>query len=103
VARTLGWRVAKEGPRVRLEQQPRRASLSEIIQLNEQQSRDQRLQLSDYIERSRRRCVEQPGTVRVDKIYTLAQGIVVKRFGRVNASVIDRIRDLLHDLTSIKP
>jgi mRNA interferase MazF len=37
--------------------------------------------------------------VRVDKVYTLAQGIVVARFGRVNAATLDRIRALLLDLT----
>ena len=44
-----------------------------------------------------------PGQVRVDKVYTLAQSLAVKIFGRVNASVLDRIRTLLQDLASKKP
>ncbi len=39
-----------------------------------------------------------PSRVRVDKIYTLAQGIVVKVFGKVNTATLDRIRALLQDL-----
>jgi len=39
-----------------------------------------------------------PGTVRVDKIYTLSQGIIVKSFGRVNDVTLDRIRRILTDL-----
>jgi mRNA interferase MazF len=39
-----------------------------------------------------------PGKVRVDKIYTVAQGIIVKTFGRVNGQTLDRIRQLLQDL-----
>lgn len=39
-----------------------------------------------------------PGTVRVDKIYTLSQGIVVKSFGKVNDVTLDRIRRMLADL-----
>jgi len=38
------------------------------------------------------------GRVRVDKIYTLAQSIAVKIFGRVNDATLDRIRQLLIDL-----
>jgi mRNA interferase MazF len=37
--------------------------------------------------------------VRVDKVYTLAQSIIVARFGRVNAATMNRIRDMLRDLT----
>jgi mRNA interferase MazF len=33
-----------------------------------------------------------PGTVRVDKIYTLATAIIVKRFGKVSPAVLERIR-----------
>jgi mRNA interferase MazF len=40
-----------------------------------------------------------PGRVRVDKIYALAQSIVVKRFGTVKPTVLDRIRTMLADLT----
>lgn len=39
-----------------------------------------------------------PSRVRVDKIYTLSQGIVVKTFGRVNDTTLDRIRQMLMDL-----
>lgn len=42
--------------------------------------------------------LNRPGKVRVDKIYTLSQSIVVKTFGRVNAKVLERIRHLLQDL-----
>jgi mRNA interferase MazF len=41
-----------------------------------------------------------PGQVRVDKIYTLSQAIVVKTFGRVNDDTLQRIRDMLQDLTA---
>jgi hypothetical protein len=36
--------------------------------------------------------------VRVDKIYTLGQYIVVTRFGRVSPNVLDRIRKELATL-----
>ena len=39
-----------------------------------------------------------PGRVRVDKIYTLAQSLMVKKFGKVNAATLDRIRQILADL-----
>jgi mRNA interferase MazF len=44
-----------------------------------------------------------PGKVRVDKIYTLSQAIVVKTFGRVNEKTLERIRQALRDLTSKRP
>jgi mRNA interferase MazF len=44
--------------------------------------------------------LNRPGKVRVDKIYTLSQSIVVKTFGRVSSKVLDRIRDMVHDLTA---
>jgi mRNA interferase MazF len=44
--------------------------------------------------------LNRPGQVRVDKIYTLSQSIVVKTFGRVDATTLDHIRSLLHDLTA---
>jgi mRNA interferase MazF len=47
--------------------------------------------------------LNRPGQVCVDKVYTLAQYTIVKTFGRVNASVLDRIRLLLQDLVSTKP
>lgn len=46
--------------------------------------------------------LNRPGQVRVDKIYTLSQAIVVKTFGRVNAATLDRIRRTLQDLTARK-
>jgi len=43
-----------------------------------------------------------PGKVRVDKIYTLSQAIVVKTFGRINEEVLDKIREELQALTARK-
>jgi mRNA-degrading endonuclease toxin of MazEF toxin-antitoxin module len=37
--------------------------------------------------------LNRPGTVRIDKIYTLAQSLAVVRFGRVSSGVLDRICD----------
>ena len=42
--------------------------------------------------------LNRPGKVRVDKIYTLSQSIVVKTFGRVNAATLDSIRATLQEL-----
>jgi len=42
------------------------------------------------------------GTVRVDKIYTLAKTIIVKRFGTVSPQVMGRIRTLLGTLVAAK-
>lgn len=47
--------------------------------------------------------LNRPGQVRVDKIYTLSQSIVVKTFGRVNANVLDQIRGKLQHLIAKKP
>ena len=47
--------------------------------------------------------LNRPGTVRVDKVYTLAKSIVVKKFGKVSPLVIDRIRQLLDSLTAQRP
>lgn len=44
--------------------------------------------------------LHRPSTVRADKIYTLAQSIIVKTFGRVNVATLDRIRELLGDLVT---
>ena len=44
--------------------------------------------------------LNRPGTVRVDRLFTLVQTIIVKRFGRVAASVLDTIRQKLNELTS---
>lgn len=46
--------------------------------------------------------LNRPGTVRVDKIYTLANSLIVKTFGRVSESTLERIRKLLNDLTDTK-
>ena len=43
--------------------------------------------------------LNRPGKVRVDKIYTLSQSIVVKTFGRVNETTLERIRQTLQELT----
>lgn len=43
-----------------------------------------------------------PGTIRVDKLYTLSQTIVTKTFGRVTPQVLERIRNLLRDLVATK-
>lgn len=40
------------------------------------------------------------GTVRVDKIYTLAQSIVIKKFAKVTPSVVERIRRLIDMVTT---
>lgn len=42
--------------------------------------------------------LNRPGRVRADKIYTLAQSIIVNRFGRVSAATLDQIRKLIADL-----
>jgi mRNA interferase MazF len=39
--------------------------------------------------------LNRPGTVRVDKVYTLARNMSVKTFGRVNDAVLERIRTIL--------
>jgi mRNA interferase MazF len=39
-----------------------------------------------------------PGTVRADKAFTLSRRIIVKTFGRVRPSVLDRIRQILADV-----
>ena len=47
--------------------------------------------------------LNRPGQVRVDKIYTLAQGIVIKTFGRVGSPVLKRIRTILQNIIDDKP
>ncbi len=42
--------------------------------------------------------LNRPSQVRVDKIYTLAQAIVIKTFGQVNGSVLARISQHLQAL-----
>jgi len=41
-----------------------------------------------------------PSRIRVDKIYPLAQSIVVKRFGQVNEATFDKICQLLSELVA---
>lgn len=48
----------------------------------------------------RRGRLNRPGTVRVDKIYTLSQDLVVKTFGGVDRRTMSRIRRLLRDMTA---
>ncbi len=43
--------------------------------------------------------LNRPGTVRADKVYTLAKSIVVKRFGRVAPAIVERIRQVIDSLT----
>ncbi len=47
--------------------------------------------------------LNRPGKVRVDKIYTLSQSIVVKTFGRVNSRVLDQIRSVVQNLIAKQP
>ena len=47
--------------------------------------------------------LNRPGTVRVDKIYTLAQAIIVKKFGKVAPEVVQRIRQLFDAVTAPGP
>src|SRR5260370_34078877 len=42
--------------------------------------------------------LNRPGHVRVDKIYTLAQSIVIKTFGKVQDHVLDRIRTVFQGI-----
>ena len=44
--------------------------------------------------------LNRPGTVRVDKIYTLEQTLIVKTFGRVNGPTLRRVRAILRTLTT---
>jgi len=46
--------------------------------------------------------LNRPGTVRVDKIYTLEKSLIVKTFGRVNDRALDRIRAVLAELVASK-
>jgi mRNA interferase MazF len=43
--------------------------------------------------------LNRPGTVCADKIYTLAQSIIVKKFGKVLPQIVERIRRLLDTVT----
>ena len=52
---------------------------------------------NDHLEIGR---LNRPGQVRVDKIYTLSQRIIVKTFGRINRQTFGEIRELLNRLTN---
>lgn len=43
------------------------------------------------------------GTIRVDKVFTMKQKLVVKTFGKVNDVVLDRIRAGVADLLARNP
>ena len=47
--------------------------------------------------------LNRPGAVRVDKVYTLARAIVVKKFGKVSPEIVERIRQVLGDLIGPNP
>lgn len=51
---------------------------------------------STDLERGR---LNRPGTVRVDKIYTLDQKLAIKTFGRVSTVILDQIQTMLQQLT----
>ncbi len=44
--------------------------------------------------------LHRPSTVRCDKIFTLAQSIIVKRFGKVSDATVARIRQVLDTVTA---
>lgn len=46
-----------------------------------------------------RGALKRPSQMRVDKIYTLAQSIIVRTFGRVDENVLKRVGSLLQKLT----
>jgi len=43
--------------------------------------------------------LNRPSTVRADKIFAIAQNLAIKRFGSVDRSVVERIRESLLRLT----
>jgi mRNA interferase MazF len=45
--------------------------------------------------------LNRPGKVRVDKIYTLSQSLVVRVFGKVKPATVRRIRPLLNNVTRV--
>jgi mRNA interferase MazF len=47
-----------------------------------------------------RGALSRPGTVRVDKIYTLSQSLIARNFGQVNSAILEQIRVLLQQLTT---
>lgn len=42
--------------------------------------------------------LNRPGQVRADKIYTLAQGLAIRIFGKVQPSILERIRLLFNEI-----
>jgi mRNA interferase MazF len=47
--------------------------------------------------------LNRPGTVRVDKLYTLQQSLIVQTFGQVNTQTLNRIRTIVRGLITRKP
>ncbi len=45
--------------------------------------------------------LKRPSQIRIDKIYTLAQGLAVRTFGKVNKSVLERISESLQELIEV--
>ena len=43
--------------------------------------------------------LNRPGTVRVDKIYTLAKSLIVKRFAKVAPGIVQRVRQTFESIT----
>lgn len=46
--------------------------------------------------------LNRPGKVRVDKIYTMSQAIIVRTFGRVDTATLERAQSTLQELVAIK-
>ncbi len=46
--------------------------------------------------------LNRPSQIRCDKVYTLAQSVIVKVFGRVNDVTFDHVRQILQELTERK-
>lgn len=46
--------------------------------------------------------LNRPAKIRVDKIYTLSQSIIVKKFGRVHINIIKKISTLYQELIASK-
>lgn len=46
--------------------------------------------------------LNRPGQIRCDKVYTLAQSVVVKTFGRISDVTFSEVRRLLDELTKQK-
>jgi mRNA interferase MazF len=47
--------------------------------------------------------LNRPGKVRIDRVFTLSQSDIIKTFGRVKPTVLNRIRVLMQELLSEKP